>query len=261
MSKNTFPSYKKPPVDEVVCGLKFKDNNRIKIPHVGFLWDKFRKEYPNLEHMSPIADLKGEIPLDYATKLPIPRVWFVNDDDDQLIQFQSNRFYFNWRHRKRQYPRYNYVFSNFTKAYNSLNNLYEEFNLGTIKPIEYELTYVNRILQGEGWSDLEEISYIFNDFGWKPDKDRFLKNPDNLLWHAEFSLPEDKGILSVSLKKAVRKDDNKQLLLFELKTRGMDESEKGLSIDWFNLAHEWIVKGFTDLTTSKMHKMWGRENA
>ena len=28
--------------------------------------------------------------------------------------------------------------------------------------------------------------------------------------------------------------------------------------NWFDTAHEWIVRGFTDLTTDEAHKLWGR---
>jgi hypothetical protein len=34
--------------------------------------------------------------------------------------------------------------------------------------------------------------------------------------------------------------------------------ELGASLEWFDLGHEWIVKGSTDLTTAAMHKIWRR---
>jgi len=30
-------------------------------------------------------------------------------------------------------------------------------------------------------------------------------------------------------------------------------------MEWFDLGHEWIVKGFTDFTTEHMHEIWGRK--
>ncbi|MDL1974813.1 MAG: TIGR04255 family protein [Deltaproteobacteria bacterium] len=93
-STGTLPSYKNPPVNEVVCGLRFDTPDKLRIPHIGFLWDKFRADYPIIQHAPPIASAKGEILVDQATGMPLPRVWFINRSDDQLIQFQCDRFYF-----------------------------------------------------------------------------------------------------------------------------------------------------------------------
>ena len=31
------PSYKNPPVNEVVCGMRFQVPDKLRIPHIGFL--------------------------------------------------------------------------------------------------------------------------------------------------------------------------------------------------------------------------------
>jgi len=51
-------------------------------------------------------------------------------------------------------------------------------------------------------------------------------------------------------------------LLLELKATGPSSStDKKAMLDWFDLAHEWIVRGFTDLTAAEAHKLWEREDA
>ena len=98
------------------------------------------------------------------------------------------------------------------------------------------------------------------DYAWEKTKERFLPKPEKVGWQKEFLLPENKGHLIVSLKQAIRKEDKVPLLVLELKTRGIDESKKKEGIrEWFDLAHEWIVRGFTDLTTPEIHKIWERE--
>lgn len=52
---NPLPSYKRPPVDEVVCGFRFERLRELKVPHIGLLWEKFRNEYPTVQHAVPIA--------------------------------------------------------------------------------------------------------------------------------------------------------------------------------------------------------------
>jgi hypothetical protein len=65
------PSYKKPPVNEVICGMRYQTPANIWIPHIGILWSKFRQEYPNIQHANPIFSSPLE---DLATGLPLSSV-------------------------------------------------------------------------------------------------------------------------------------------------------------------------------------------
>lgn len=254
------PSYKKPPVNEVVCGMRFHTTDKLRISHIGLLWDKFRQEYPITQHAPPIATSKGEIPVDNATGLPLQRVWFINKSDDQLIQFQFDRFYFNWRRRKDVYPRYSYVIKNFEYVLNTIKIFFDEFDLGEIKPIEYELSYINHIQKGQEWNTPDDLPKIFSDFAWRQMAGRFLPSPENIAWQTNFPLPENKGNLTVNLKQAIRTEDKVPLLVLELTARWLGESTSKIAIrEWFDVAHEWIVRGFTDLTTPEIHKFWERE--
>ena len=259
-SKGFLPSYKNPPVNEVVCGLRFAFSNKLRIPHIGLLWDRFRAEYPIIQHAQPIVSAKGEIPIDTSTGFPLPRVWFINKSDDQLVQFQVDRFYFNWRRKESDYPRYDHVINNFEIVLNTIVNFFREFELGELKPIEYELSYINHIPNGQGWNTIDDLHRIFSDFVWKQTKGRFLPNPEKVAWQTEFPLPENKGHLIVNLKQATRTEDGVTLLVLELKTRRICESPDKEDIrEWFDLSHEWIVQGFTDLTTAEIQKIWERE--
>jgi uncharacterized protein (TIGR04255 family) len=260
-STGVLPSYKNPPVNEVVCGMRFDTPDGLRIPHVGFLWNKFRTDYPVIQHASPIASTKGEILVDPTSGIPLPRVWFIKKTDDQLIQFQFDRFYFNWRRRRSRYPRYAHVIKNFEKVLATIGEFFGEFKLGELKPIEYELSYINHIPKGQGWNKIDDLPAIFPDFVWKQTKERFLPNPEKTVWQTEFPMPEKKGHLIVSLKQAIRKEDKVPLLVLELKTRGISESANKKAIrEWFDLAHEWIVRGFTDLTTPEIQETWERED-
>lgn len=254
------PSYKNPPVNEVVCGLRFDAPDKLRMPHIGFLWNKFRADYPIIQHAPPIASAKGEILIDKAIGIPLPRVWFINKSDDQLVQFQVDRFYFNWRRRQMDYPRYEHVIKNFWIVLNTIGDFFSEFELGELKPIECELSYVNHIPIGQGWDTIDDLPKIFSDFVWKQANNRFLPNPQKIAWQAEFSLPQKKGQLTVTLKQATRTEDKISLLVLELKTSGISESSNKEAIrEWFDLSHEWIVQGFTDLTTPEIQKIWERE--
>ncbi len=251
------PYYRNPPINEVVCGMRIHPADNLLIPHIGLLWDKFRAEYPRLQHTQPLATTKGEIAVDKVTKLPIPRIWFISNSDDQLIQFQNDRFYFNWRKRKNDYPRYKNMMSNFEIVFRAVKALFNEFELGELEPIEYELTYLNHIPRGNGWETIDDLSNIFSDFHWNKSDTRFLHHPKEVGWAADFSFPDQKGHLSISLKQGIRILDELPILIFELKAMGFDSEDSFRN--WFDLAHEWIVRGFTDLTIDKMHEFWGVE--
>jgi uncharacterized protein (TIGR04255 family) len=260
---DTFPNYKKPPVNEVVCGLQFRPLDNFFIPHVGLLWDKFRQKYPRIQTTHPIATSKGELISDSATNFPLPRFWFIGKDDDQVVQFQFDRLYFNWRRREGVYPRYPRVFEQFENALNIFQTFLCEFNLGDLKIIEFDLSYINHIPKGKGWNKIDEIDNIFPDFIWKKTSGRYMPNPVNIAWQADFPMPEQKGLLGVSLKKAVRTADKTDLLVFELKARGPAKSNSREDLrDWFDTAHEMIVVGFSDLTRLNIQKeIWEREDA
>lgn len=263
LSLATLPSYKNPPVNEVVFGVRFRTPDNLRMPHIGILWEKFRVDYPIIQHAPPIASAKGEIRIDSATGAPIPRVWFINKADDQLIQFQFDRFYYNWRRRLTEYPRYDHLIKNFESLINDIVIFFKEFEFGELEPIEFELTYINHIPKGEGWNTIDDLPKIFSDFVWNRVDARFLPNPQKVAWHANFLLPENKGNLIVSMQHAIRTEDKVPLLVLELKATGTHESTGKEDIRaWFDLAREWIVRGFADLTTPQIQRTWGiEENA
>ena len=261
-SFSSLPSFKNPPINEVVCGVRFHPSDNFRIPHIGLLWERFRSDYPIIQHAPPLVSAKGEITIDTASGVPLPRVWFINKEDDQLIQFQVDRFYFNWRRRKNDYPRYSYVIKQFEYLWDIVVTFFNEFNYGELNPIECELSYINHIPKGEGWDTINDLSKIFSDFTWNQVAERFLPEPENVTWQTNFKLPEDSGHLTVSLKQAIRTEDKAPLIVFELTARGPAESNvKDSILKWFDLAHEWIVRGFVDLTTQEIQtKVWERVN-
>lgn len=259
-SINPLPSYKQPPVDEVVCGFRFEPLNQLRVPHIGLLWEKFRTEYPNVQHAVPITN-DAFLLLDEATGIPLPRVWFISKADNELIQFQPDRFYYNWRNRGDVYPRYPSIIRKFERAKVHLEAFATELNLGGIKPVECELTYINHILKGQGWESISDLPEVIPDFSWQKEKHHFLPSPTNVAWQIRFELPEKKGWLNVRLNQATRKTDGVPILILDLTAKGLGEEKSATAMhNWFELAHEWIVRGFTELTAKEIQNtFWKRE--
>lgn len=260
---NDFPSYGTPPVIEVVCGIRFTKIESLKVPHFGLFWQKVRDEYPICEHAIPLLSPEGPRTILEADNL-LPRVWLINEKKNGLIQLQSDRFLYNWRrmHEDEVYPRYRTVIEAFKINLKIFEEFIEKENLGSVNPIECELTYINHIPKGEGWESVAGIHELLPDLDWRSGNGRFLPEPDVLGWQALFSLPEDAGRLHVKLEQKIRKIDNFPLLSLEISARGLGVDKSLNDIwKWFELAHEWIVFGFTDLTGQEIQKeIWGRKD-
>jgi hypothetical protein len=63
----------------------------------------------------------------------------------------------------------------------------------------------------------------------------------------------------MDVQTARRQDDNRRVFRFEITARGIgpDLSTNGMQA-WFDLAHEWIVRGFADYTGLQIQReIWG----
>jgi uncharacterized protein (TIGR04255 family) len=247
----------------VSIGIQFEPLERLRIPHYGSLWERLRKDYPTIEHAAPIVNKDNSYNLDSNTGLPLPRVWFINQTETRLIQIQANRINFNWRIRDSadSYPRYPEIASNFFKNLDLLEKFLVDYDIGLIQPKLAELTYINIFEPGKEWNSAKDTAKIFNDFQWAKNENRFLPEPQDINWTTTFPLPENKGKLSAKVNNAKRVSDDKTVLQLEMTaSNNIDNYERKSIESWFELAHEWIVKGFVDLTKSEVQeKYWGRE--
>jgi len=261
-SADKLPSYRHPPVNEVVCGIRFQPFPDFTIPYIGLLWNRFREQYPRVQHAPPLAVGPDQILVDTVTGVPLPRVWFMNQEDNQLIQFQPDRIYFNWRQRQDVYPRYENVIRNFEEVLDTVQTFLKESGFAEFSPVECELTYLNHIVRNPGVETVNELQRVFRDFSWDKSP-RFLPSPSSASWGMRFALPEKKGYLSASLKEGTLREGNVPLLVFNLTAKGIGRSmdRKGIR-EWFDVAHTWIVCGFADLTTETIQTdVWEREDA
>jgi uncharacterized protein (TIGR04255 family) len=265
------PSYQNPPVIEVACGVQFEPIESMLVPHVGQLWNEFQSEFPKIEEHTPLGwqmEIFDSQPpansptLQFLDTAVLPRVWFVSADNAAVIQVQRDRFLYNWRKTTstQAYPRYGSVKSTFKNSLSRFERFIENRGLGTIKVRQYEMTYVNHIFQGDGWSDLGDLGELFPDFVRRRDTARFLPANESIVWRNVFVLPEKQGRLRVTIQDATRREDSRRLIVLELLARGINPSSPGLD-DWFDTARECIVRGFTDLTHPHVQRaVWLRNS-
>lgn len=264
------PSYEKPPVIEVVCGVHFRPLGGLTIPFFGAFWQTIREQYPSTEEKPPLPPFIER--LDPAASPPIsmgdlsleafalPRVFFIDSSKSWVLQLQKDRFVHNWRKVDEEsvYPRFPEVSERFFAAWRHFTEFCSEQKLGEIESLQLELTYINHIPLGEGWEKPSQIGNVLTEVSWRPDHS-FLPEPESMGWNASFLLPDRQGRLHVQLRLGIRQKDKQTVLLCELTARGI---QKGEALEpWFQMAREWIVRGFADLTSEHVQQAYWRRNA
>lgn len=258
------PEYAQPPVVEVVCGTAFEPVPNLTVPHLGLFWQRLGAEYTRCVEAPPLATLEEQFDVDGGAVagvelpgvLPAPRVWFVHRDDSRIVQVQRERFLCNWRktHADHQYPRYQNVISSFDAQLQLFHDFVGEYAHIPLVHRQYELTYINHISDGLPWRSLEDIGAALPDFAWRRQK-RFLPAAELCDLRLAFRLPRDVGRVHMRVNNAFRKADRHPLLVLELTARGFHTSRR----DWFDIAHDFIVRTFADLTSSQLQQeVWRR---
>lgn len=251
--------YDRPPVVEVACGINFTLERPLKSGHAGLYWSKVAEEFPRCEDAPPIAKIVESADV-MATSfqveiLDLPdlrRTWLLNADGTHLIQLQEDRFIYNWKraHENATYPSYQQVIAGFRKQWELYKAFLSDQGLGTPMPVQLDLTYFN-VLTG--------LPSYFRDHVRVVEDGRFLPEPEAVNWRSQYVLPDASGRLHVQAVTALEPASRKRVIRLDVLARGLpkDMSESGCAA-WFDMAHEWITQGFTDLTTPDAHALWGR---
>jgi uncharacterized protein (TIGR04255 family) len=250
------PQYVKfdnPPVVEVVCGVRFDGGGKIKVAHLGAFWAILKDAYPVAEEAVPIIRGQLEPPPDMA-----PRVWLIASDGSGLIQLQKDWFLLNWKKSKdsQSYPSYEIVKSEFDKRFAEFLRFLASERID-ISYREFELTYVNHIANANGLTEVGEgallVDHLFSV------EDRFLPAPAEINWKTSYPLPKNYGRLNITAQTGVLTSTGERLVRLDLQAVGLPgDSPQTLMGDWFELAHEWITRGFADVTAPSLHAIWGR---
>lgn len=266
----SLPEYADPPVIEVVSGVGFAPLAGFKAIHVGLLWKAFRDRFPRVEEHPPLVmpleiltiPIAQVAEVQFAEMPPLPRVWFLDSSGNGIVQVQRDALLHNWRKLKDgdRYPRFEVVISEFREDFSVLTKFAEENDLGAILPLQYELNYVNHIHPNEYWGQGKALNKFFPDFQWRQDNRRFLPvDYEAVNWKTVIRLPDGTGRLHITIQTAFKLPERSPLLVLEMKARGMAPDQSVESVwKWFDLAHEWIVKGFSDITDEKIQiDLWG----
>ncbi len=130
---------------------------------------------------------------------------------------------------------------------------------GPRKPTFVELTYVNTIVPAEGvWTDHAELHKILHIVSAKAG-DTPYAHPERAGVQFSFPLPTAdafRGRLHVAVNPGFSAEGSPVFHLNLVSRRLVDESESLMSV--FDACHYDAVLAFAAITTSRMHKIWGR---
>jgi uncharacterized protein (TIGR04255 family) len=273
------PEFEAPPVSEVALSVQFAPIENLTTFQIAALWESvFKERLPKVEEHAPLESnierfgiskiaKREAFRLEAFDRPPIPRFWFTEDLGNQLIQVQPDRFVRNWRKMESstEYPRYPAVRESFSSDFQSFETFVKNRCLGEVVVNQCEMTYVNTIAMNE-WDDLHsKADRIISPWSGAY-SDEFLPVPEDINATARFIIPASDGNplgrLYVTLAPRFLIADNVPVFILTLMVRGLPEIP-GLEgiLRFFDIAHEWIVRGFTSFTTSEMHTIWRRKHA
>ena len=265
----SLPKFTKPPVTEVALSVQF-DRIETSNTQLGFVWQKYRYRFPGIEEKPEIeatlekfGDAKISTPgIQFKVEsTPSFRYWFVGDDGSELLQIQRDRFVRNWRKKdeNHEYPHYENVRKSFLSDWDIFADFADK-ELG-IKPIinQCEVTYVN-IIDGIIPGDIDQLYSFFGETY----SGGYLGKPEEADLRIRFLLKNETatepwGRLHVSTSSVMRVGSSETAIRLTLTVRGKPRGPKiDDTLEIFDAAHETIVRGFTSITTKKMHEKWGR---
>lgn len=240
-------------------GVQFEQLKGWQMRHFGQFWREFAADYPSTQDQPPFPDIvEGGPRLEILTMPPLRRILLLSKDQNYVIQLQESRLHFNWRKVRDtdEYPRFEKViFPRFLDTWGKFSNFVTKMSLGNVRPLRYELTYINHIEHSASdfAGSLESRAKLFQ---WSGIKAEFLTAPTsvNTVW--TFELPDQRGVGQANLSQATRAD-GRSVLVLGMSCGGPAGARYSLN-DWFATAHEWIVRGFADLTTDSAQREWER---
>jgi uncharacterized protein (TIGR04255 family) len=272
MDSKPLPEFARPPVIETVLGMHFEAFGKFHNAHLGAFWKTLPPDWgqvadaPVLPEQTESFDgsKSGARNLGIVfTNQPEVRMQIRNERDNRMLQLQNGQLHYNWLgHGGDEYARY----PSLRLEFDEIRRRFEEFaskeSLGELKPLQWEITYVNQFPRDTVWNSPEDWSSLF----------RSIPAPIATVggaklesfggeWHYEIG--GKRGRLHVKASHGRRgKPHNDEVVSLTLTARGPVDSKTGDPVGvGLDLGRDTIVRAFRDLTSERAHQVWGIQNA
>lgn len=268
-SSKTLPSFRQPPVTEVVLSVQIVPLPNFQAAHFGMFWDCIRAEYPSTDTKPPIDAQtefeeigKANVSLQILPSMPMPRAWYLNADQTRLVQIQPDRIVFNWQQRDsaQEYPRFPSILDDFLRAYDKFEAFVKAHELGDFTPVQAEVSYINQLPLNDQVTTFGDLGSVFRF--WSRPTSEFLGTPEHANLQMAFRIQSDeqfRGRLHVTVEPRFRRGDNARLLQLTMVARGpVLTGDRAGAREFLELGRQYVVHGFADLTTPTLQKIWER---
>lgn len=262
------PRFREPPVAEVALAVQFDPVPGLLAVELGRIRSVFQEKFPEVRQQPPLPPMASgtgamTIKLQMLDAPELPRTWFLSADESRLVQFQPDRLGVNWRRRSDEpYPHYESIRPMFADAWNDLVGALADLGHDVPAPTACEVLYLNPIESGEdrGWTDFGQLGNVLSVWSGGS-SDAFLPDPKEVRLAARYAMPDEIGTLELDANPARRRSDGRPTLMLQLRAVGRPTGP-GLDgvLNFMDLGHDWIIRGFASATTSLMHEHWGREH-
>ncbi len=258
------PNFQAPPLNEMAVGVQFMPCRGYNSLMATDVWNLFRSEYPTAQEQPstpPNFELFGPVhqPINFGfVQGPVlNRFFFVSKSGDDVIQFQSDKLFHNWRRldqnmQSHTYPRFEATFEKYSEELNILNSFFIQVQGDPISVNQAEVTYVNHIDISENPDPSEWLRYINPEVGKVED---FIGNFRRVLYSPD-GKPEGRIICESN---SATDHQGRQLIVMTLIVRGAPKGT-GVSqaLEFLRKSRETVVTTFAELTTDSAHKVWER---
>ena len=259
------PDYDQPPVVEVALAIQFQSAIGYRSLDLAKFAERWSDELPKVLEKPLLAPMPVDfdspgIELKVSEETETPRLWLMDEAESRLVQLQQDRLVVNWRKRPRDapYPRYVSNRGFLVKAWERLAEVLHDLGRTVPEPLICEVQYVNHLDEHSGWRSAGDTPAVIAPWDGTM-SDGFLPPPRDAGLSMLFELPDERGWLAVDGRSGQLRSGRKAMTL-NLIARGRAASpDLEGALDFMDLAHEWIVRGFTSITTSEAHKRWRRK--
>lgn len=268
------PEYEKPPVVEVAMGLHISFLHNFDVARLGYFWGRsLRPRFHDVEQRPPLAPILEEARGTLAQQslvinvgegpTPVPRTVFVSEDRTRALQVQQDFIVYNWKKADQPYPRYSKVKAEFLELVEQLAQFVVAEDIGVLKPLQCEVTYVNHILPNRVWSTHADASRVVN-LTCPPESDSWLDKLSGIEVHQRHELLwpdlEFAGRLHIRFQSGYRLPENEPIFALAITARAKPREQDTL-LDTveplFDREHEQVVRSFASVVTEDMQKDWG----
>jgi uncharacterized protein (TIGR04255 family) len=266
-----FPTFSSPPVVETVVAVGFVPPPSFNVVQIGKFWDRyFSNDLPTIQEQPryemPLerlhdALLGSQIGFRLGTT-PSPRLWF-SGDGSHLVQLQNDWLAYNWQKQgdAEQYERYPSRRGRVVSALENLQRFLDEERLGRLTPTQCEVTYVNHVVLEPDDLALGRLGGTLG--GVSESAGTFLPLPEVSRYASSYLISRNAqplGRLHLTAEPGRLPQNGQDIVVLTLTARGqaLEPNLEG-ALAFCDLGREWIVKGFLDVTTPRMHKRWGLE--